>query len=341
MPTITFRPTALLLASAALLAACRPGDTPPAEAATAVTPPATAIATDTTLTDALVLPGTATAIREATLSTKLMASVSAVLVSEGARVSAGQPLVELDARDIAAKAEQADAGVRAADAAQREAAQYAERIRGLFADSAATPAQRDAAEAGLARANAAAAQARGAARELGTLAAYSRVTAPFPGTIVRRHVDPGAFAAPGAPLLTIQDDAQLRIRVDAPLDAARGLARGATVDVTVGGAVLTATIEAVIPSGGNVYTINAIVPNGGRQLMAGSPATVAVPRGTRRGLAVPTKALTRDGDLVGVTIRQNGQSIRRWVRTGATSGAYTEITAGLVAGDVIVVPETN
>lgn len=335
------RTSALLIATAAIGAACSPADTRSAEAATSSPAGATAIATDTLLADALVLPGTAAAIREATLSTKLMASISAVLVTEGARVSAGQPLVELDARDIAAKAEQADAGVRAAEAAQREAAQYAERIRGLFADSAATPAQKDAAEAGLARANAAAAQARGAARELGTLAAYSRVTAPFAGIIVRRHVDPGAFAAPGAPLLTIQDDAQLRIRVDAPLETARGLARGATVDVAISGIARRATVEAVVPSAGNVYTINAIVPNGDRHLMAGSPATVAVTRGTRRGLAIPTAALTRDGDLVGVTIRQNGQSIRRWVRTGVTSGTLTEITAGLVAGDVVVLPETN
>ena len=47
--------------------------------------------------------GTAAALRQATLSTKLMGSVLEVLVKEGDVVSAGQPVVRIDARDLSAK----------------------------------------------------------------------------------------------------------------------------------------------------------------------------------------------------------------------------------------------
>ena len=43
---------------------------------------------------------------QATVSTKLMGTVTAVLVKEGDRVRAGAPLVRIDARDLEAKREQ-------------------------------------------------------------------------------------------------------------------------------------------------------------------------------------------------------------------------------------------
>jgi len=46
------------------------------------------------------------------------------------------------------------------------------------------------------------------------------------GIVTRRYVDPGAFAAPGAPLVTVQDASQLRIRATVSPDAAQSVKRG-------------------------------------------------------------------------------------------------------------------
>jgi len=110
---------------------------------------------DTVIVDAFDASGVAEPVRAATLSTKLMGSVTAVLVHEGDRVAAGQLLVRLDARDLDAKLTQVEAGLAEATAVHDDAVAQVGRIRALYADSAATRAQLDQAETGLARAEAA------------------------------------------------------------------------------------------------------------------------------------------------------------------------------------------
>ncbi|MHB1225724.1 MAG: efflux RND transporter periplasmic adaptor subunit [Gemmatimonadaceae bacterium] len=294
---------------------------------------------DTTIDAMLEAAGVAGPIAQATLSTKLMGTVTAVLVQEGDRVAAGQPLVRLDARDLAARQSQVSAGIAEAEAVHRDATTQAGRMRALHADSAATRAQLDAAETGLARAEAAVRQARAGASELEVLTGYSVVRAPFDGVVTRRLVDPGAFAAPGAPLVTVQDSHRLRVSVTVAPEAARGLARGSTIGATIEGVAVPATVEGVVPaSAGNVYTINAIVDNPGARLLSGSAATLQLPQGTRRAVVIPAAAVRREGDLTGVLVRGATGDELRWVRLGATAGDRTEVLGGLRAGDRVVVP---
>jgi RND family efflux transporter MFP subunit len=333
---------ALPIAVAALtLAACGGDEPPPAE--TAPVPSAGMVFTvaDTTFTAAVQAAGTAAPLQQATLSTKLMATVTAVLVREGDLVRAGQPLVRLDARDLEAKQAQVGAGIAEAEAMYRDASVQAARIRGLYADSAATRAQLDAVETGLARAAAGVRSARAAQAEVGAISAYSVVRAPFAGVVTKRFVDPGAFAAPGAPLVSVQDASALRVSVSAPPAAVRTLRRGAPIEAVVEGTPVRATIEGVVPSAGNLYTVNALIPNRDGRWLAGSAATLALPsgEGPRRGLLVPRAAIRREGDLIGVLLRAaDGREMLRWVRLGAEYGAQVEVTAGLRAGDRVLVP---
>jgi RND family efflux transporter MFP subunit len=219
-----------------------------------------------------------------------------------------------------------------------EAAAHAGRIRGLYADSAATRAQLDQADAGLARADAAVASAHAMAAELSATASYADIRAPFAGTITRRFVDPGSFAAPGAPLVTVEDASSLRISVSAAPDAVRGLRRGMVVGATIGDAMIPATIEGVVPSGANLYLVNALVKNPDGRFLSSSSAALALPRGTRRALLVPAGAIVRQGDLTGVQVASAGGASLRWVKLGTNRGGYTEVLAGLAATDSVLVP---
>ena len=294
---------------------------------------------DTTLAAVFGAAGVAAPIQQATLSTKLMGTVTDVLVREGDHVASGQPLVHIDARDLTAKSAQVSASLADAEAMHRDALTQANRIRSLYADSVATRAQLDAAETGLARAEAAVAAAHAAASELGAVASYSVIRAPFAGIVAKRFVDPGAFAAPGAPLLTIQDVSMLRLTANTTPDLARGLRRGQSLAATIEGQPVLATIEGAVPAmSGNLYTINAVVANSRGTLLAGSTATLTLPLGTRTTLVVPTAAIVREGDLTGVTVRTAAGDARRWVRLGITAGNMVEISAGLRPGDRIVLP---
>ena len=308
-----------------------------------VPPPRTAgmtyIVKDTMIRASFEASGVAAPIRQATLSTRLMGTVLSVAVREAEVVAEGQVLVRIDARELAAKEGQGAASIAEAEAVLRESRAQAGRIRALYADSAATKSQLDAAEAGLARADAGVRSARAAAAELGAVRAYAVIRAPFAGTITKRFVDPGALAAPGAPLIAIQDGRQLRIAANATPNAARNVHRGQRLDAVVEGRAVGAIVKGIVPStAGNLYTINALVANPGASILPGSTATLQLPLGTRTGILVPNLALVREGDLTGVVLRTRDGDRTRWVRLGEVVGQMTEVSAGLHAGDVVVVP---
>lgn len=328
-----------LAASAVLLlAACSPAIAADTETPSAPLGGVAVTVVDTTIPTMHTATGVAAPIREATLSTKLMSAVTAVLVTEGAVVRHGQPLLRLDVRDLDAKREQVTANLAAADAMLAQASAQAARIRSLFADGAAPKAMLEAAEAGLTQATSAKRAAEGAGRELDALGQYAVLTAPFAGVVTQRFVDAGALAAPGAPLLTVQDGSTLRLTVHATPDAVRGLRAGARLDVEIEGVPATAIVEGVVPAMSGLYAVNALVENRTGAFLAGSSATAQLPGGTAQAVVVPRAALIHEGDLVGVVVRTPAGDMRRWIRVGRESGDVVEVTSGLRAGDRVVLP---
>jgi RND family efflux transporter MFP subunit len=294
---------------------------------------------DTLIPDDVEASATTEPVLSAVLSTKLMGRVMEVRIREGDVVAAGAILVRLDDRDLAARRDQADAGVRAADAAHNEARLQADRLRSLFADSAAPRAQLDAAEAGLVRAEQAVRGARAMAAEVEALTDYAEVRAPFGGVVVQRLVDPGAFVSPGMPLLRIDDPSRLRVVAAMPPSTASAVHRGSRVGVSIEGTSITGTVEGVVPvSGAALVNVQVLVGNASRRFSSGSAATVSVPGAPRKALLVPLTALVRNGDLAGVRVSAGGRLVTRWVRLGRERAGAVEVLSGLKAGDSIVVP---
>jgi RND family efflux transporter MFP subunit len=339
--TITRFTAAAFTAFAGLTMAACSGAKDEHTATPAATPVAgTALVLRDTVIDATIsASGVAEPIQQATLSTKLMGTVTAVLVREGDVVRSGQTLLRIDARDLTAKSAQVGASIADAQAMQREASNNAARFRALYADSAATRAQLDAAETGLARAEAGLRAAQAASGELDAMRSYATVTAPFGGVVTVRAVDPGAFAAPGAPLITVQDGSTLRISVSAAGDAVRTLTRGQKLAATIDGVPVSAIIEGVVPAGaGNLFTVNATVSNTAGAYRSGSAAMLSIPVAREQALLVPNAAIVREGDLTGVIVRTATGDERRWVRLGVSTATHTAVSSGLTVGETIVVP---
>lgn len=294
---------------------------------------------NTTITSSIDASGIAEPLQQAMLSTKLMGTVTEVLVREGDRVSAGQALLRIDARDMAAKSAHVAAARADAEAMRAEASTHAARFTALYADSAATRAQYEAAMTGLARAEAGVRAARAAESEIDATRSYATVRAPFAGVVTARQADPGTFAAPGTPLLTVQDVSSLRITATVGADAVRALSRGQSLRGTIDGAPITARIEGIVPTAaGGVFTVNATVSNRALTYRAGSSAALIIPTGAQEALTVPRAALVYDGDLTGVIVRGDTRDERRWVRIGATVDSLVVVTSGLRAGEEIVIP---
>jgi RND family efflux transporter MFP subunit len=322
------------------LAGCGEAPREPEPATAAATPAgASYVVADTQLTATFEASGVAEPMQRAALATKLMSRVTSVTVQEGDRVTAGQVLVQLDARELEARGERVAAGLASALASWRDAQQHAVRMRALFADSAAPKAQLDQAEAALARAEAGVREARAAGAELEAIGDYATLRAPFAGVVTQRLIEPGALASPGQPLLVVEEQSRLRIAATAAPDAVRGIRPGQQLRATLSGRLVPAVVEGLVPApGGHLVTVNAIVPNRDGLVFSGSAATLSLPMGVRTGRLVPAAALVREGDLTGIRVRRSGGWELRWVRLGTADTAWVEVLTGVGAGDTVLVP---
>jgi hypothetical protein len=157
--------------------------------------------------------------------------------------------------------------------------------------------------------------------------------------VTQRFVDPGAFVAPGAPIVAVEDGSRLRISVTVAPDGARRLEPGARVEGTIERVAVAAVVEGVAPSpSGALYSVNALVDNARGAHPTGGAATLRIPLGVRTGLLVPVAALVHEGDLTAVLVQTPSGTERRWVRLGTPDGDAVEVLSGLRSGERIIVP---
>ena len=169
-----------------------------------------------TVIEELRLSGTLVAQRHAQLSTRVDGLIAEVRVDAGDRVSAGDPLLELDpelARHALRRAEAAVAESRARVAEAERLIAEAER---LIADRhiPETELARRQAEANLARASLEASEA--AAGEQRELLRRHTLPAPFDGFVARRMADIGEWVVRGTPVLELVSTETVWLEVQAP-----------------------------------------------------------------------------------------------------------------------------
>jgi RND family efflux transporter MFP subunit len=265
--------------------------------------------------------------READVATRISGTVRAVHVELGRTVRAGEPLVTLDDRDIAAR-------VRAARAALDLAETHHGRIERLAADGVASRQELD-------RSTSALEAARSALAEAEAQESYAVVRAPFAGLVTSRNVDPGDLANPGAPLVTIVDPSAIKIVADLPANQAGTLAIGDPVTVEIAGAErpVTARIVRVVPAfggGSRTFRVEAHPDEAVPGVYPGAYARVRLPRDAGAARWIPEDALVERGQLRGV-FSVEGDVVRlRWVRVGERRGGAVELLSG-PAGDLTVV----
>jgi RND family efflux transporter MFP subunit len=321
----------------------------------------------TDISDTFEAGGVVQARSSATLTSRILAPIREVRVEPGERVRTGQVLVVLDGADLAAQARSARAAAVAADqdiaatAADRQAAEAAltlaraghERIAGLHARRSATAQELDEATAALRRAEAnaqaAAARARGAssvvdrarasADAAATTASFSTITAPFDGLVTEKLVDPGNMAAPGMPLLRVEDMRGFRLEVRVDESRVPAVTPGEAVRVlldsgTQGAQAVEGTVSEVsraIDADARAFLVKIALPDTA-DVRSGTFGRAIFRGATRKGLRVPDGATVRRGQMTSVFVVENDIARLRLV-----SLAGQEVKAGLSAGDLVIV----
>lgn len=277
--------------------------------------------------------GTLQSYQGITVRSEIEGRIVKVPFESGARVKAGDVLVEMDTATEAAQ-------LRSYEATARLAELNLQRARELRQTNANTQADLDASEAAFlqARANIEATQA--------TLA-KKRIVAPFTGRIGIRQVSIGQFLNKGDPLATLEAIDPIYADFALPQQNIAQLAVGLPVKVGVDafpGREFDGRIEAIDPritDSTRNLRLRATLANPDETLHPGMFARVdVVLPGDHAVMVLPATAVVYSpyGDSVYVVAQKDGMTVaeQRWVKVGPKRGDLISILEGLREGEEVV-----
>jgi RND family efflux transporter MFP subunit len=271
--------------------------------------------------------GTVRAKLHAVIEAKVSGRIEKMPAVPGLNVQAGDLLVELDAREVQARYDRTLA-------VRQQAEADLQRANTLLAQKILSPAEFDNVQSRFRADDAAAIEAQ-------TMLGYTKVTAPFTGTVTRKYADVGDLAAPGKPLLEMEDSRELRLEADVPEAVVGRLALGDKLPVRVSSlsnelAGVVSEISPAADPGSRTFLVKCdLPPTAG--LRAGQFGRAAMPVGETSALRVPATAVLQRGQLELLFVAANGHAQMRIVRTGRRVGAEVELASGVDSGEAVIV----
>lgn len=281
--------------------------------------------------------GVARGRRSVNITSSTSELITRVLFTDGQRVAAGAPLVQLQAREE-------DAGVGEARARVDQARSMYNRYKTLSDRGFASPMMVEQYQTELTTAQAAltAAQARQGDRT---------IRAPFAGVLGLSTVTAGTLVNPGGIIATLDDIDIVRVDFPIPERYLSTLRPGAAITANIdayGDETFTgriALIDTRVNEQTRSVTARAEIPNPGGRIRPGMAVRVAVQQGQRSSIAAPEAAVQYEGEgafVYRIARGENGSTAQRVeVEAGAVEGGFVEILSGLNAGDRIVASGLN
>ena len=269
--------------------------------------------------------GNVEAAQRAVLSAKVTGVIDSLKVAPGARVTRGEVLTTIDAREIRARL---DSAVAAQDQAKKDFA----RIERLLQSGSSTRQEFEAAMTRLRTADAALVEAR-------TMLQYTEIAAPFDGVVTRKLIEVGDLATPGKALLEMENSSLLRFECQIPEALVDRVQMGAELPVAIdaAGAALTGKVTEIAPSasaGSRTFLVKLDLPPA-EKLRAGQFGRVSVPVRERPAVLVAEGAVVRRGQIESVFVIEEGVARLRLVKTGRRHNGQVEVISGLSGGEKV------
>lgn len=249
----------------------------------------------------------------ATVSPKVMATITAIPVKPGDSVKAGDVLAQLDDRELRAGFERAQGDY--------------DRFKKLLEQGVSTAAEFQAAEERYRVAKAA--------------LSHATIAAPYAGIVADKLCEVGDLATPGKPLFSVEQPDDYRLEAYVPERYGNAVPVGATVRVFVEavGGECDAVVGEVIPANdpaSRSFLIKADLHRR-KPLKSGMFGRAQIKIGERTGLFVPRAVVRERGQLTFVFIAHEGRVQMRLVRLGKTLGDKVELLSGVESGESLIV----
>lgn len=311
--------------------------------------------------------------QSANIVAKVPGKVAAVHVEVGSSVRAGDVLVTLENTDLAARVEQARAGVAAAESALANAssalviAESAYRVaeanfqRGkqLLEQGVIPPAAFEAeyelkyrqAQEQLKQAQeqverglpAQLAQARAALSLAESAYNDSLIRAPISGVVTARNINPGEMASSTVPVVSLANLEKVLVKASVGESLVNQLKEGQKVRVKIQAAqeqLFEGVITSVAPSAdpaSKAFPVKIQIDNPRQVLKPGMFAEVQLAAGQKEALLVPREAVVKDGERSFVWVVRDGRVAKKAVQAGESDGKRIVIAEGLGEGEEVIV----
>jgi RND family efflux transporter MFP subunit len=180
-----------------------------------------------------------------------------------------------------------------------------------------------------------------------TMMSYTRLIAPFAGVVTARMADPGTMAAPGVPLLQVDQAGALQLQASVDESAIAAIHKGMKVQVginggsstSVGGTNLAGTVAEIVPAAdpsSHSFLVKIDLPSSS-QARAGMYGTAEFANGARQAILIPRSAVVSRGSLSCAYVL-DGQGIAQlhYLTLGAPLGNLVEVLSGISTGDKLV-----
>src|SRR5450759_1175287 len=292
--------------------------------------------------------GTVTPISSVALKSRVETTIVSVHFEDGAKVSEGDLLFSLDARQIDAQIEQAE-GTLAKDQAQLEGAQRdVRRFSDLIGKGATTQVNLDNAKTqadvliGTIKAD------QSALDNLKVQKSYTLIRAPFSGRISAANVKIGNFVRPAdlAPLAIINQMAPVYVTFAIPqrvlVDLREAMATGGSrVIATIPGHQRSedgkvAMVENSVDSTTGMVTVRGIMNNESETLWPGILVNTKLVIRTEEAVTVPTAAVQRSQNGNYVFIMRDGKAHVQPVNVSRTFQGVSVVASGLSGGEDVI-----
>jgi RND family efflux transporter MFP subunit len=264
----------------------------------------------------------------AILSSRIQGTIDKLLVREGAQVSKGQILIQLDSRDVQADLARAEAEAENAKA-------QLDRMRTLYGQDAVSKQEME---------NATRTYKVTEADRKAVLAqlSYTVVKAPFDGMITEKNVEAGELASPGQPLLKMEDSRQLRLEATVAEGDLKSVSLGDKIPVLIdalGVQPLRGIVSQILPAGDphtHTFTVKVDLPIT-PGLKSGMFGRLQLDKGVAQTMLVPASVIVARGELTSVFVVGSDTIGRlRWVKVGRRFDTQIEILSGVNVGERVL-----
>lgn len=270
--------------------------------------------------------GVVEAVRQATVAAQVQGRLLEVKADAGQRVSKGQLLARVDAREATEVVAAARANAAAAKAAL-------ERTRKLVAQKFMSAAVLDKAQADFDTA-----EAQLQAAQVGN--GHAQVLSPLNGIVAIRYAETGELALPGRPLFMVYEPGGVRIVTHVPQSRLKEVraSKKAVIEFPESGLRIESTAIVILPTmDGDTHsvTVRVDLPASAEAAMPGMAGRVRFLSGESQRTTVPKSAIVHRGEVSGVYVKDaQGRFRLRQLRLGeALADGEVEVLAGIVNGE--------